>query len=161
MTRAALIVLLTLTAISGCKPSAKVNQADEYDLETKDEPTCFLEIRLSKPGESKRLLDILDRFAAAHRIPKPAGRAILTNGRELPPLYASDDIIIAPMVFDFPPVPPERQRAQIRIHVLRRSYPIAEFLALAEDFHATFQREFGDQIQSWEGPNNGTKELNQ
>ena len=83
----------------------------------------------------------------------------MPNGRRLAPMYSSNDILISTMLFDFPPVPPEHYYAQIRIHVTARSYPIEQFLTLADDFHSTFQREFGEQIQDWEEPHDDERDF--
>ncbi len=132
---------------------------DYYDLEQKDEPTCALDVRLPTADHSKRFLDTLARFAAAHQIPVNPTRAFTPDGRELARMYGMEDVLIAPLMIDFPPVPPEQRHGQLRIHVLRRSFPNRRFIALANDFHATFRDEFGDLVQSWEAPNDCTNVL--
>lgn len=146
-------------AFGSCDRPSQVPRDDYYDLERKDGPTCALDIRLPTPGDSKRLLETLAHFAAAYHLPVSPARAFTPDGREMARMYMTDDVLIAPLLIDFPPVPPENYHGQLRIHVLRRSFPNSRFIALANDFHATFRHEFGDLIQSWEEPNDRTNVL--
>jgi hypothetical protein len=143
--------------LSACNRPSQPPQADTYDLEEKKEPTCQLDIRLPTPEHSKRFLDTLARFAAAHQIPVSPTRAWTPAGKELPRMYSTEDILIAPLLIDFPPVPPEGRHGQIRIHVLRHTFSRDRFIAFAKDFHATFRTEFGELVRSWEEPNDGER----
>ncbi|MEP6667754.1 MAG: hypothetical protein ABJF10_01290 [Chthoniobacter sp.] len=154
-----IFALLAFAALTSCKPAGQTSEADDFDLEMKDGPTCMIRVRLPQPGDNKRLTDAVARFAAAHQIPLSPVRAFSTTGRETPRIYANQDVLIATMLFDIPPIPQAQQYGQIRINVLRRSYPIPGFLALAEEFHTSFQREFGDLVDLWETPSDGANEL--
>jgi len=160
MNRVRLIfALLAFAALASCKPAPQTSGTDQIDLEMKDGPTCMIRVRLPKPGDNRRLTDAVARFAAAHHIPLSPVRAFGPTGRESPRIYSDKDLLIGTTLFDIPPIPQEQQYGQVRIYALRRSYPVPSFLALAEDFHLSFQREFGDLVDLWDTPNNGAEDL--
>jgi hypothetical protein len=144
---------------SACGRSRQTHQSDYYDLESKNEPTCGLCVNLSNTGDSKRLVDTVALFAKAHQLPLIPGQAVTPDGRVLPPMFGNDDVLIDQALFDFAPVPKDEWYGQVRICVVRRSYPLTRFLALADDFHRTFEREFGSQVRDWEPPTDGINEL--
>lgn len=129
-------------------------KGDRYDLEAKEEPTCLIDVHLRAPEDSRRFLDTLDRFATKHGL-IAAVSPLSKDGRVLPPTYESSDLIISPLIIDYPQIPPANWHAQARLHAIRRSYTWEEFLAAAEAFRSAFEAEFGDQIIEWEEPNRG------
>lgn len=153
------LVLAMLLPACRRSPQMPVGNSGQYDLEMKDGPTCMLQVRLPKAGDGQRLTDVLGQFAAAHQIPMSPVRAFTPQGRELPRMYDNKDVLVSCLLFDFAPMPQDQQYGQIRISVVRRSYPVDRFRLLAEDFHATFQREFGERITLWDPPNDGTNDL--
>jgi hypothetical protein len=131
-----------------------MTHGDRYNLEAKEEPTCLIDVRLARPEDSQRFLDVIARFAALHGL-RASAPPVMASGRILAPVYDSSDLIVTPMLFDFPEIPAEGRHAQARLHVVRRAYEWRHFLQVAESFRSMFFEAFPEQVITWEEPNRG------
>lgn len=149
--RVVALSLLIAMVLPACRSAKKPNA---YALDRMEQPTCAIVVRFYDDHDEEKFVKCVEAFAALYKMPTTTPAKVLPNGQMIPPLYGTEDVVLAPFIVHHG-ADGARGFGQVRLHILTKAFSLSEFHTMGERLMREVTSAFPEQVQWSEDPNEG------